>query len=84
LGEYAADALEDYLSHGRGDLIAHLKSGNCQAVFLTAQGGYMTRSDFLANLATDATQTDRKVATTYSREEIAQLFDLPLMDLLLQ
>ncbi len=43
-----------------------------------------TNSDFLANLATDATQTDSKVATTYSREEIAQLFDLPLMDLLLQ
>ena len=43
-----------------------------------------TNSDFLASLATDATQTDSKVATTYSREEIAQLFDLPLMDLLLQ
>ena len=43
-----------------------------------------TNSDFLASLATDATQTDNKVATTYSREEIAQLFDLPLMDLLLK
>ncbi|QOD12455.1 biotin synthase BioB [Psychrobacter sp. 28M-43] len=43
-----------------------------------------TKSDFLASLATDATQTDSKIATTYSREEIAQLFDLPLMDLLLQ
>ncbi len=43
-----------------------------------------TNGDFLASLATDATQTDSKVATTYSREEIAQLFDLPLMDLLLQ
>jgi len=43
-----------------------------------------TNSDFLASIATDATQTDNKVATTYSREEIAQLFDLPLMDLLLQ
>ena len=43
-----------------------------------------TNSDFLASLATDATQTDNRVATTYSREEIAQLFDLPLMDLLLQ
>ena len=46
LGEYASDALEDYLTHARGDLIAHLKSGNCQAVFLTAQGGYMTRQNF--------------------------------------
>ena len=38
-------------------------------------------SDFLASLTTDAAQ-----ATTgkYSREQIAQLFDLPLMDLLLQ
>ncbi|MGB6924900.1 biotin synthase BioB [Psychrobacter sp.] len=43
-----------------------------------------TKSDFLASIATDATQTDNKVVTTYSREEIAQLFDLPLMDLLLQ
>lgn len=43
-----------------------------------------TNSDFLASLATEAIQTDNKVATTYSREEIAQLFDLPLMDLLLQ
>jgi len=43
-----------------------------------------TNSDFLASLATDATQTDNKVATSYSREEVAQLFDLPLMDLLLQ
>lgn len=46
LGEYAAEELADYLTYGRGDLIAHLKSGNCQAVFLTAQGGYMTRQNF--------------------------------------
>jgi integrase/recombinase XerD len=46
LGEYAAEALEDYLTYGRGDLIAHLKAGNCQAVFLTTQGGYMTRQNF--------------------------------------
>lgn len=46
LGDYAAAALEDYLAHGRGELIAHLKSGNCQALFLSAQGGYMTRQNF--------------------------------------
>ena len=37
--------------------------------------------DFLARLATDATKNREK---KYSREQIAQLFDLPLMDLLLQ
>lgn len=46
LGEYANEALEDYLTHARSELIAHLKSGNCQAVFLTTQGGYMTRQNF--------------------------------------
>ena len=46
LGEYSRDALENYLTYGRGDLIAHLKAGNCQAVFLTAQGGFMTRQNF--------------------------------------
>lgn len=43
-----------------------------------------TNHDFLASLATDATKTNKTVAHQYSREEIAQLFDLPLMDLLLQ
>lgn len=38
-------------------------------------------SDFLASLTTDATLT---TANKHSREQIAQLFDLPLMDLLLQ
>ena len=38
-------------------------------------------NDFLASLPTDATQAS---ASKYSREQIAQLFDLPLMDLLLQ
>ncbi|WP_434353076.1 site-specific tyrosine recombinase XerD [Psychrobacter sp. HD31] len=46
LGEYANEALENYLTHARNDLVAHLKSGDCQAVFLTAQGGYMTRQNF--------------------------------------
>ena len=41
-------------------------------------------TDFLASLVTDATQTHSQAATKYSREDIAQLFDLPLMDLLLQ
>lgn len=43
-----------------------------------------TNPNFLASLATDATKTNKTVAHQYSREEIAQLFDLPLMDLLLQ
>lgn len=38
-------------------------------------------NDFLASLPTDAIQA---TASKYSREQIAQLFDLPLMDLLLQ
>ena len=38
-------------------------------------------SDFLASLTTDAALT---TANKHSREQIAQLFDLPLMDLLLQ
>ena len=38
-------------------------------------------NDFLASLPTDATEA---TASKYSREQIAQLFDLPLMDLLLQ
>ena len=38
-------------------------------------------NDFLASLTTDAPQA---TASKYSREQIAQLFDLPLMDLLLQ
>lgn len=46
LGEYASEALENYLAHAREELVAHLKSGDCQAVFLTAQGGYMTRQNF--------------------------------------
>ena len=39
--------------------------------------------DFLATLATDATNTKQQTASKHSREQIAQLFDLPLMDLLL-
>ena len=44
-------------------------------------------NDFLATLATDATKATKateKVVNKHSREQIAQLFDLPLMDLLLQ
>lgn len=46
--------------------------------------------NFMASLAinatkdTDATKANKEVAPQYTREEIAQLFDLPLMDLLLQ
>lgn len=43
-----------------------------------------TNPNFLASLATDATKTNKTIAHQYSRKEIAQLFDLPLMDLLLQ
>lgn len=47
-------------------------------------------NDFLASLVkdatkvTDTTQVSQQVGNTYNREDIAQLFDLPLMDLLLQ
>ena len=40
--------------------------------------------DFLAALTTDATNTKQQITSKHSREQIAQLFDLPLMDLLLQ
>ena len=43
-----------------------------------------TSNDFLASLATDATESGSSVTNKYNREDIAQLFDLPLMDLLLQ
>lgn len=40
--------------------------------------------DSLATLVTDATKTKQQTPDKNSREKIAQLFDLPLMDLLLQ
>ena len=40
-------------------------------------------NDFLNNLTTDATAS-QQMTRKHSREEIAKLFDLPLMDLLLQ
>lgn len=44
LGEYALNALETYLAQ-RHQLIPSQKA-DCQAVFLTEQGGYMTRHNF--------------------------------------
>ena len=43
-----------------------------------------TNNDFLASLVSDATQAPKDVTEQYTREDIAQLFDLPLMDLLLR
>lgn len=43
LGEYALNALNAYLAHRKELLIGKT---DCQAVFLTAQGGYMTRHNF--------------------------------------
>ena len=40
-------------------------------------------NDFLNNLTTDATAS-QQMTRKHSREEVAELFDLPLMDLLLQ
>ncbi|MDO4450592.1 MAG: site-specific tyrosine recombinase XerD [Moraxella sp.] len=49
LGEYALNALNDYLAH-RHELTlgksGQLSDTECQAVFLTEQGGYMTRHNF--------------------------------------
>lgn len=47
----------------------------------TALGNQNASHNFLASLATNATKNCEK---KYSRQQIAQLFDLPLMDLLLQ
>lgn len=41
-------------------------------------------NELLTRLATDATKDEPSITSTYSREDIAKLFDLPLMDLLLQ
>lgn len=48
MGEYAAEALSHYLTHARGELVGYSKSKTyqCQAVFLTTQGGFMTRQNF--------------------------------------
>lgn len=43
MGEYAQNALRHYLSR-RGELL--VGRSDCQAVFLTEQGGYMTRHNF--------------------------------------
>ncbi|MFZ2842697.1 biotin synthase BioB [Psychrobacter sp.] len=57
---------------------------------INANNQINANNDFLATLTTDATnatnatKSSEKVANTHSREQIAQLFDLPLMDLLLQ
>ena len=48
LGEVAIDVLTDYLTLARPQLCI-MKNGResrCQAVFLTQQGGYMTRQNF--------------------------------------
>lgn len=49
LGQYALDALTDYLTIARSSLAGYQKNtglNTCQAVFLTSQGGYMTRQNF--------------------------------------
>ena len=54
---------------------------------INANNQINANNDFLATLATDATKATKsseKVVNKHSREQIAQLFDLPLMDLLLQ
>ena len=48
---------------------------------ITEPNNNTNSNDFLASLTTDAAQS---TANKHSREQIAQLFDLPLMDLLLQ
>ena len=41
-------------------------------------------NDFLNNLTMDASKASQQMTRKHSREEVAELFDLPLMDLLLQ
>lgn len=43
-----------------------------------------SNNDFFASLTTDATKANQQTVRKHNREEIAELFDLPLMDLLLQ
>ena len=51
---------------------------------INANNQINANNDFLATLTTKATKATEKVVNKHSREQIAQLFDLPLMDLLLQ
>ena len=51
---------------------------------INANNQINANNDFLATLVTDATKSSEKVVNKHSREQIVQLFDLPLMDLLLQ
>lgn len=48
LGDVASEVLENYLKMARPKLNIHkgAKPSDCQAVFLTKQGGYMTRQNF--------------------------------------
>lgn len=59
LGEYAQNALQDYL-HKRGELLAG--KSDCQAVFLTEQGGYMTRHNFWHMIKKYALQAGIKIS----------------------
>lgn len=58
LGQVAHDALADYLRHARASLARDTRAGAsaCQAVFLTQQGGYMTRQNFWYAIKRYATQ----------------------------
>lgn len=58
LGQVAHDALSDYLRHARPSLARDTRKGAsaCQAVFLTQQGGYMTRQNFWYAIKRYATQ----------------------------
>ena len=49
LGELALSAIEDYLDHGRGALLAKVDDRS-HALFVTRRGGAMTRQNFFALL----------------------------------
>ena len=56
LGEFAAEALQGYLAHARGKLLANRGGpGSTPSLFVTRRGGPMTRQAFWKNLKRYAT-----------------------------
>lgn len=83
MGEYAAEALSHYLEHARGQLLGRYgvkqsKSNQCQAVFLTTQGGFMTRQNFWYSIKKYALQAG--ISTDISPHSLRHAFATHLLN----